>query len=121
MKYINVTPHTVRLTNGSEFPSKGCARVRFMYGMAKDDHMIFYQPIEVTGLPEMTDGVRYIVSWVVAHAVDRPDLVVPAGGHPYAIKQGKRVLSVPGFVRPGARLGADGQPLPYRPDASVVE
>lgn len=105
-KFINLTPHTIILNNGTEFnPSGKIARVsnifsNFCCGISK----VFYGEIE--NLPEPEDGVYYIVSAMVLAANNskprcrrRGDLVAPATGHPDCKRENGFIVSVPGFVR----------------------
>lgn len=105
-KFINLTPHTITINNGTQYhPSGKVARVankfsNFCCGISK----VFYGEIE--GLPEPEDGVYYIVSAMVLAANNdepvwkrRGDLVAPATGHPDCIRENGFIVSVPGFVR----------------------
>lgn len=99
MEYINLTPHTIKLNNGAEYPSKGLARVKATFKKVGDN--IYSQQFgEVEGLPAPEENVVYIVSALVLQATDRADVVAPATGHPETIRNDKgHILSVPGFVR----------------------
>lgn len=105
-KFINLTPHTITINNGTQYhPSGKVARVEnkfsnFCCGISK----VFYGEIE--GLPEPEDGVYYIVSAMVLAANNskpiwrrRGDLVAPATGHPDCVRKDGFIVSVPGFVR----------------------
>ena len=105
-KFINLTPHTITLNDGTQYhPSGKVARVsnifsNFCCGISK----VFYGDIE--NLPEPKDGVYYIVSaMVLAANNDKPrykrrgDLVAPATGHPDCKRENGFIVSVPGFVR----------------------
>ena len=105
-KFINLTPHDIKLNNGTIYPATGkIARVEntfsnFCCGISK----VFYGEIE--NLPEPEDGVYYIVSAMVLSAENakpksyrRKDLVAPATGHPDCIRKDGFIVSVPGFVR----------------------
>ena len=105
-KFINLTPHDVKLNDGTIYPASGkVVRVEntfsnFCCGISK----VFYGEIE--NLPEPEDGVYYIVSaMVLAANNDKPryrrrgDLVAPATGHPDCIRKDGFIVSVPGFVR----------------------
>jgi hypothetical protein len=120
MKYVNLTPHVVRLNSGLEIaPSGSVARCATSYSADRwisdgpdgvvtlDDE--FYDgavPIyrasfgQVVGLPEPEAGTLYIVSGMVASATpDRQDVVAPATGHPEAVRRDGQVWSVPGFSK----------------------
>lgn len=105
-KFINLTPHDIKLNDGTIYPTTDrVARVEntfsnFCCGISK----VFYGEIE--NLPEPEDGVYYIVSAMVLAANNskprcrrRGDLVAPATGHPDCIRKDGFIVSVPGFVR----------------------
>ncbi|MBF0437422.1 MAG: hypothetical protein HQL77_18945 [Magnetococcales bacterium] len=101
MEFINLTPHTVRLNNGTEFPSMGVAMGASSYSSFDDNGIAtvnFGFPID---LPDKKPGVYLIVSELLLQAFGavRPDLVAPATGHPETIWENGQVVSVPGFVR----------------------
>ncbi len=99
MKFINLTPHAIKLNSGEVFESKGIARVsasftNFQDGVCRQEFG------EVEGLPEQEEGVCIIVSAMVLSASSRIDLVAPATGHPETVRNEKgHIVSVPGFVR----------------------
>ena len=100
---INLCPHVVRLNDGTEYPPSGVvARVSAKYKVISTNptcYSVVYG--EVTGLPAHQDGVGYIVSGMVAAACpERHDLLVPATGHPDAVRVDDQVYSVPGFIVP---------------------
>lgn len=105
-KFINLTPHDVKLNDGTIYPASGkIARVankfsNFCCGISK----VFYGEIE--GLPEPENGTYFIVSAMVLAANNdepvwkrRGDLVAPATGHPDCVRKDGFIVSVPGFVR----------------------
>lgn len=106
MKIRNFTPHELNVfslggkTQVATFPSEGNARVSF------DQDIIIDEPIPivkqrfgpVTDLPDPVDGVRLVVSRMVASALpNRMDLLVP--GDPIRDSEGKvigsRGLAIP--------------------------
>lgn len=106
IKFVNLTPHDIKLNDGTIYPASGkVARVEntfsnFCCGISK----VFYGEIE--NLPEPEDGVYYIVSALVLAANNdksvwgrRGDLVSPATGHPDCKRENGFIVSVPGFVR----------------------
>lgn len=97
-KFINLTPHIIRMNDGREYPTEGVARVTTSYTEFENDiaKVIFG---DIVGLPDPQDGVVYIVSALVAQAADRSDVVSPATGHPDAIRENGQIISVPGFVQ----------------------
>ena len=105
-KFINLTPHDIKLNDGTIYPATGkVARVankfsNFCCGISK----VFYGEIE--NLPEPEDGIYCIVSAMVLAANNsqpkcrrRGDLVAPATGHPDCKRENGFIVSVPGFVR----------------------
>lgn len=101
-KFINLTPHTITLNNGTEYhPSGRIARVankfsNFCCGIST----VFYGEIE--NLPEPEEDTIYIVSAMVLTAAKekgRTDVVAPATGHPDCKRENGFIVSVPGFVR----------------------
>ena len=99
MKYVNLTPHVVRLNSGLEIaPSGSVARCATSYSADRwisegrdgvvtldDDFYADAVPIyrasfgAVQGLPAPEAGTLYIVSGMVASATpDRHDVVAPA-------------------------------------------
>ncbi|MEN9621584.1 MAG: hypothetical protein RLZZ67_18 [Candidatus Parcubacteria bacterium] len=99
-KYINLTPHSIRLNNGTEFPASGTvARVTATYTPFDENGVSEVKFGEPIGLPPLIDGVILIVSGMLAQASKRADLVSPATGHPDCIRKDGQVISVPGFVR----------------------
>ena len=100
---INLTPHVIRLNDGTEYqPSGVVARVSSRYKVINTNPPCFEVVYgEVTGLPAHQDGVDYIVSGMVAAACPkRGCLLVPATGHPEAVRVDGQVYSVPGFIVP---------------------
>lgn len=90
MKLINLTPHPIVLCNidGTileTIPSSGNARITQMPGEAMN--LGFSVPVmtpntygEVLGLPEPNIDTMYIVSFMLATALKRCDLVSPGTG-----------------------------------------
>lgn len=101
--FKNYTPHPITLNDGRTFASEGLARVKATFSDFDADDVCEQQFGEVTGLPEPTDGVLYIVSALVltaAKAQGRTDCVAPATGHTECKRNDKGfIVSVPGFVR----------------------
>jgi len=100
MEYINLTPHTIVMNDGREFPASGTvARVSSGYTAIVDD--VAKQSFgEVSDLPEPKDGARFIVSAMVLAATSRDDVVAPATGHPDCVRNEKgHIVSVPCFVQ----------------------
>ena len=98
---INLCPHTIRLNDGTEYPPSGVvARVASEYKVLNTKPTCYeVQYGEVTGLPDHQDGVDFIVSGMVAAACPgRGCLLVPATGHPEAVRVDGQVYSVPGFI-----------------------
>jgi hypothetical protein len=101
--FKNYTPHPIALNDGRTFASEGLARVSATFTPFDENGVCEQQFGDITGLPEPTDGVLYIVSVLVliaAKQAGRTDCVVPATGHPDCKRNDKGfILSVPGFVR----------------------
>ena len=101
--FKNYTPHAITLNDGSTFASEGLARVSATFSSFDENGVCNQQFGDITGLPEPTDGVLYIVSALVLIAVKlqgRTDCVAPATGHPDCVRNDKGfIVSVPGFVR----------------------
>jgi hypothetical protein len=99
-KFVNLTPHTINLTNGAAYAASGqVARVSSSHTQFDENGVASIEWGEVTGLPAPQDGVLYIVSALVAQAAKRPDVVSPASGHPDVVRVNGQIISVPGFVR----------------------
>lgn len=105
-KFINLTPHDIKLNDGTIYPASGkVARVESVFSnFCCSISKVFYGEIE--NLPEPEDGTYYIVSAMVLAANNsqprcrrRGDLVAPATGHPDCIRKDGFIISVPGFVR----------------------
>jgi hypothetical protein len=101
MKFINLTPHEIRLNDGRVLPPSGTvARVSSAHSPFDENGVCQVNFGEIAGLPSPQDGVLYIVSGMVAAAAKRPDVVSPATGHPEAKRDERgQIVSVPGFVR----------------------
>ena len=100
VKFINLTPHTINLTNGAAYAASGVvARVGSTHTPFNENKIASIEWGEVTGLPAPQDGVLYIVSALVAQAAKRPDVVSPASGHPDVVRKDGQIVSVPGFIR----------------------
>lgn len=103
MRFVNLTPHAIRLNDGQSFsPSGVVARVaanlqavEFVGGV-----QLFRQTFgEVDGLPAEVPGTMYIVSAMVLAAVNRLDCVAPATGSRETVRnEAGHIVSVPGFV-----------------------
>lgn len=117
MEYVNLTPHEVRLNDGRVFPPSGTV-ARVATGYSEVEPGLFRAKFgEVVALPSPAEGIRYIVSGMVAQAVpDRADVVSPATGHPEAVRENGQIVSVPGFV-----TAADGpSPAARKPETAKV-
>ena len=99
-KFINLTPHTINITNGAAYAASGqVARVGSTHTPFDENGLACIEWGEVTGLPEPQEGVIYIVSALVAQAAKRSDVVSPASGHPDVVRVNGQIISVPGFIR----------------------
>ncbi|MFQ5506322.1 MAG: hypothetical protein ACE5F1_16255 [Planctomycetota bacterium] len=100
---MNLTPHPIVV--GIIIPPSGqVARISCSYEEQEpvEGYRVF-RPVwgEPVGLPAAQDGTYYIVSAIVKAALpERPDLLVPATGHPDARRNKEgQIISVPGFLR----------------------
>jgi hypothetical protein len=103
MKFINLTPHAIKLNDGTTFPPSGVvARVAAdLQEVETIGGVQLYRQTfgDVEGLPEQIPGTIYIVSALVFSAVDRSDCVAPATGSKETIRdEAGQIVSVPGFV-----------------------
>lgn len=114
VKFINLCPHPVHLVGDTgaviTFAESGqVARVdvkkqkkNVIIEIAEGVHLNMevqeVEHIQITGLPEPTEGVLYITSSYVAQYVKRPDVISPNTSDSTVIKddQGK-VIGVKGF------------------------
>lgn len=109
MRYINLTPHSIALNDGTTFPASGTvARVEAAFielptlaaeGIPAQYSQVLGKP---AGLPKAKKGVRYIVSAMVFGATRRKDVVAPATGHHDCRRnENGQIVSVPGFIVKG--------------------
>lgn len=103
MKFVNLTPHAIRLNDGQSFsPSGVVARVAANLQAVESvgGVQLFRQTFgEVEGLPAEVPGTMYIVSAMVLAAVNRLDCVAPATGSRETVRnEAGHIVSVPGFV-----------------------
>ena len=101
-KFINLTPHTINLNDGSAIQSLGVARVSASFTEFNNFGVCQQVFGEVEGLPSPVTGTIYIVSGMVLSALNgaRSDVVAPATGHPDTKRNDKgHIISVPGFVQ----------------------
>lgn len=80
MRLINLTPHDINIIGGETIKSSGVVRLSVKTEVVGEVNGL---PLtkkvfgEVEGLPEKEKGTLFIVSALVAGAVDRDDLIVP--------------------------------------------
>lgn len=103
MNFVNLTPHAIKLNDGTVFePSGIVARVAAdLQEVVKVSGVQFFRQTfgEVEGLPEEIPGTRYIVSAMVLAASYRNDLIAPATSHKDVVRnENGQIISVPGFV-----------------------
>lgn len=103
MTIVNLTPHTINVTDGVAIPASGqVARVQVTHvQVGLVDGIAIYQPTygDLVGLPDPQPDTLFLVSGMVAAAAKRQDVVAPATGHPAAIRKDGQTVSVPGFSR----------------------
>ena len=101
MKFINLTPHTITLNDGTSFPTEGNARVTDTYTEFNTSGVCKVMHGEIEGLPESEANTTFIVSAMILAAEKengREDVVAPATGHPECRRENGCIVSVPGFV-----------------------
>jgi hypothetical protein len=98
---VNLTPHCIRINDGTEYPASGAvARVAAGYSDFDERGVCSAEFGQVSGVPEPSDGVLYVVSGMVSAAMpNRLDVVAPATGHPEAVRKDGQIYSVPGWVK----------------------
>lgn len=90
MKYINLTPHVVRLNNGTVFlESNNVARIK---DIADSDGNIIKREM---GIPPCVKGILYIVSKTFRVNSKRRDLVCPCTRSQLAVRRDGVLYSVP--------------------------
>lgn len=98
VKFVNCTPHDIRVGDIVYPKSGSIARVSEEYTHVKDNFWSI-KPGEVSGLPEPRAGIYFIVSAMVMNATERQDVIAPATGHPNVVRDEMgRIISVPGFI-----------------------
>lgn len=68
MKFINLTPHTITLNDGTSFPTEGNARVTDTYTEFNTSGVCKVKHGEIEGLPEPEPNTTFIVSAMVLAA-----------------------------------------------------
>lgn len=114
MKFINLTPHPVVLSNGAlkvtfakgygvpiarveHFTEERALTCEVAPGMKVDMPVVVVTRSEVQGLPEPVKDTIYIVSGMVATFVKRADVVSPITDSTCERDSQGRVISVKGF------------------------
>ena len=103
MKIVNLTPHDIKLNDGTIFPASGqVARVKTSYAEIKNVDGVPFTNTEfgeVQGLPEPQEGTMYIVSGLVKSVPvlsGRTDLCTPCTNHPATKRDiNGQIISVP--------------------------
>ncbi len=101
-KFVNLTPHMLRLNDGRVLiPAAPAPRVAASFADFDGDGITEQKFGEVTGLPAPQPGKFLVVSGMLLTALGgaRPDVVAPATGHPAVIRENGQIVSVPGFTR----------------------
>lgn len=100
MEFINLTPHDIRLNDGTIYKASGdVARVSMTYSKFDENNIASVSFGKIEGLPEPKENTYYIVSAIVAQAANRSDVISPATGHSDAVRtRDGFILSVPGFI-----------------------
>lgn len=68
MKFINLTPHTITLNDGTSFPTEGNARVADTYTKFNANGICKVKHGEIENLPEPEANTTFIVSAMVLAA-----------------------------------------------------
>lgn len=114
VRFVNLTPHEVNLTDGNGLmvtfkPSGQVARVERRFEKTTmevkiTDDISIRVPLrrvhdgEVVNLPGPEEGTVYIVSFLVAEIVRRPDVVSPITDETaFRAEDGKTIIGVRGF------------------------
>ena len=101
MKFINLTPHTITLNDGTSFPTEGNARVADTYTEFNASGVCKVKHGAIEGLPEPEANTTFIVSAMVLAAAKekgREDVVAPATENTKSKRENGFIVSVPGFV-----------------------
>jgi hypothetical protein len=113
MELINLTPETVRLNDGQEFPPSGkvVKLTKEFQTMDLDGideiglhgYKVFKKTETIVDLPSEVDNETLIVSADVFAATKkyqpfRGDIITPAASHPSCIYKDGKLWSVPGFL-----------------------
>ena len=100
-KFLNYTPHTITMNDGTTYPPVGLVRIEATYSPLNEDGISHIEYGEPTGLPEQQPDTYIIVSAVVLSAIGhkRTDLVAPATGHSDCIRKDGFIVSVPCFIQ----------------------
>ena len=99
MKILNYCPHPI-IVGDITYQSEGIARVSVEYSPITEDGFCQADYGKVTGLPHHKKNTVIIVSAMVKSASRRRDLVVPATGHPDAVRNDKgQIVSVPCLIK----------------------
>lgn len=68
MKFINLTPHTITLNDGTSFPTEGVARVSDTYTEFNASGVCKVKHGDIENLPEPEPNTTFIVSAMVLAA-----------------------------------------------------
>ena len=102
MKFVNCTPHPIKLNSGEVFEVSGTvARVSQEFSEFDAHGTCRASYGECINLPDPAQDTIYIVSLIVLDTCKgkRTDLVAPATGHPECVRDEKGfIVSVLGFI-----------------------
>lgn len=101
MKFVNLTPHAIKLNSGETFePSGVVARVATTFTTPNEHGICRTIYGDPQGIPDPEPDTMFIVSSMLLGATDRPDLVAPATSHPDVVRNEKgHIVSVPCFTQ----------------------
>ena len=101
MKFINLTPHTITLNDGTSFPTEGNARVADTYTKFNANGICKVKHGEIENSPgTRTQHHLHRIGHGTSSCKEkgREDVVAPATGHPKCKRENGFIVSVPGFV-----------------------
>ena len=102
MTFLNFTPHTITLNDGTAYESVGVARVANTFSDFDASGVCSVEFGDIQGLPEPQEGTLLIVSALVlsaAKAAGSTERVKPEKGNTDCVRKDGFIVSVAGLVR----------------------